>query len=98
VVAIAAGNVHSLALKADGTVVAWGNNYYGECNVPVGLKASLPVQMRYVFTVNPLVYGPLTVQVPAGVVTTLGGVGNAASNILQFNSLVPVSLSRFMAE
>ncbi|MGD0580358.1 MAG: hypothetical protein ABSC08_15685, partial [Bryobacteraceae bacterium] len=38
VVAIAAGGAHSLALKGDGTVVAWGQNYYGETNVPAGLK------------------------------------------------------------
>lgn len=25
---------HSLALRAAGTVVAWGNNFYGQCNVP----------------------------------------------------------------
>ena len=32
--AIAAGGYHSLALKADGSVVGWGNNYYGQTNVP----------------------------------------------------------------
>jgi subtilase family serine protease len=38
VVAIAAGQNHSLALKGDGTVVAWGDNrYYGQINVPSGL-------------------------------------------------------------
>jgi alpha-tubulin suppressor-like RCC1 family protein len=37
VVAIAAGYYHSLALKSDGTVVAWGYNYEGETNVPAGL-------------------------------------------------------------
>ena len=30
VVAVAAGNSHSLALKADGTVLAWGYNGYGQ--------------------------------------------------------------------
>ncbi|MEI7908405.1 MAG: cadherin-like beta sandwich domain-containing protein [Verrucomicrobiota bacterium] len=30
VVAIAAGTYHSLALAADGTVAAWGNNFYGQ--------------------------------------------------------------------
>jgi len=34
VVAISAGVNHSLALKNDGTVVAWGNNYYGQISVP----------------------------------------------------------------
>ena len=31
-VAIAAGGAHSLALKADGTVVGWGYNDYGQAN------------------------------------------------------------------
>jgi len=33
-VAISGGGWHSLALRRDGTVVAWGNNYFGQCNVP----------------------------------------------------------------
>jgi hypothetical protein len=39
VIAVAAGRVQSLALKADGTVVAWGcrSNDSGQCNVPEGL-------------------------------------------------------------
>src|SRR5437016_6869622 len=36
--AIAAGWDHNLALKPDGTVVAWGNNDYGESTVPAGLS------------------------------------------------------------
>ena len=36
-VAIACGNDHSVALKGNGTVVAWGDNYYGQTNVPAGL-------------------------------------------------------------
>ena len=36
VAAIAAGDYHSLALKADGTVVGWGDNTYGQINIPVG--------------------------------------------------------------
>lgn len=43
VAAIAAGEFHSLALKADGTVVAWGQNVIagvtlGQTNVPSGLS------------------------------------------------------------
>jgi hypothetical protein len=34
--AVAAGDAHGLALRADGTVVAWGQNDSGQCNVPVG--------------------------------------------------------------
>lgn len=33
-VAVAAGGAHSLGLKADGSVVAWGNNDWGQCDVP----------------------------------------------------------------
>ncbi len=42
-IAIAAGNQHTLALKADGTVACWGGNVYGECNVPDGLTEVVAV-------------------------------------------------------
>jgi hypothetical protein len=38
VTAIAAGDLHVLALKSDGTVVAWGDNTNGQTNVPAGLR------------------------------------------------------------
>jgi alpha-tubulin suppressor-like RCC1 family protein len=38
VVAISVGGRHCLALKRDGTVVAWGLNTYGQTNVPEGLS------------------------------------------------------------
>ena len=37
VVAVAAGENHSLALNNDGTMVAWGDNTYGQTNIPAGL-------------------------------------------------------------
>jgi len=37
VFAMAAGDLHSLALQSNGTVVAWGDNTYGQTNVPAGL-------------------------------------------------------------
>jgi alpha-tubulin suppressor-like RCC1 family protein len=33
--AIAAGEWHSLGLKTDGSIVAWGWNGYGQCTVPL---------------------------------------------------------------
>ncbi len=41
--AIAAGGYHSLALKQDGTVVAWGDNSDGQTNVPSGLSNVIAV-------------------------------------------------------
>jgi len=38
VAAIAAGPAHSLAIKSNGTVVAWGANDTGQTNVPPGLN------------------------------------------------------------
>ncbi len=35
--AIAAGDQHALALKSDGTVVAWGSNSFGQTTLPAGL-------------------------------------------------------------
>ena len=32
-IAVSAGYYHTVGLKADGTVVATGNNNYGECNL-----------------------------------------------------------------
>ncbi|MGV3658705.1 MAG: choice-of-anchor D domain-containing protein [Prosthecobacter sp.] len=37
VTAISGGDRHALALKADGTVVAWGDNGFGQLDVPAGL-------------------------------------------------------------
>jgi hypothetical protein len=37
-VAISAGDDHCLALRADGTVFAWGDNSYGQNGIPAGLK------------------------------------------------------------
>ncbi len=38
VIAIAAGSFHNLVIRSNGTVVAWGDNSYGQTNVPAGLS------------------------------------------------------------
>ena len=43
VVAIGAGESHSLALKRDGTLLAWGDNSFGQTNVPTGLSNVLAI-------------------------------------------------------
>lgn len=35
---------HGLAINADGSVTAWGNNFDGQCNVPVGLSNAVMVK------------------------------------------------------
>jgi len=33
-VAITGGDFHSIGLKSDGAIVAWGHNYWGQCELP----------------------------------------------------------------
>jgi Regulator of chromosome condensation (RCC1) repeat len=40
---VSAGAVHTLALRNDGTIAAWGDNVHGQCDVP-----ALPVGLTYV--------------------------------------------------
>ena len=47
IVAIDAGNNFGLALKADGTVVTWGDNTYGQQNVPAGLNNVIAISSQH---------------------------------------------------
>lgn len=40
---VAVGGSHLLALKSDGTVVAWGSNFNGQATVPAGLSGVIAV-------------------------------------------------------
>jgi alpha-tubulin suppressor-like RCC1 family protein len=44
---LAGGNFHSLALRADGTVAAWGQNQSGQSSVPPGLTDAVQVAAGY---------------------------------------------------
>ena len=45
-IAVAAGNKHSVALREDGTVVAWGRNTEGQTTVPPGLTNAVGITAR----------------------------------------------------
>ena len=47
VVAVAAGVNHSLGVKADGSIVAWGGNDYGQCDVPAPNTGFVAVAAGY---------------------------------------------------
>ncbi|WP_256759468.1 S-layer homology domain-containing protein [Cohnella sp. WQ 127256] len=46
-VQISAGGHHALALKADGTVVGWGDNSWGQTNIPTGLSDVVSIAAGY---------------------------------------------------
>ena len=49
--AIAAGDSHTVALKRDGTVVAWGDNRHGQTNVACGLTDMADITAGRSYTV-----------------------------------------------
>ena len=51
VTAIAAGRSHTVALKNDGTVVAWGFSYYGQTTAPAGLSGVTAIAAGSYYTV-----------------------------------------------
>ncbi len=46
VIAIAAGGAHALALRSDGTVFAWGTDFFGELGSPGSVGGSFPVAFQ----------------------------------------------------
>jgi alpha-tubulin suppressor-like RCC1 family protein len=50
-VKVEAGGYFSVALKSDGTVVAWGKNTSGQCDVPEGLHDVIDIQAGFNHTI-----------------------------------------------
>jgi len=73
VVAIAAGCNHTLALKSDGTVVAWGNNAQGQCTVPTDLSGVIAISAGF----------DTSYAIKAG--GTVVGWGNASNKVVPTN-------------
>ena len=87
VVLLAAGTYHSLAIKSDRTVAAWGNNLSGQSTVPGGLSEVAAVAGGYQHSMALKSDGMV---IPWGAGFTTGGGGNG----LNFGqSLVPAGLN-----
>ncbi len=67
VAAIAAGEAHSLALCSDGTVAAWGDNYYGQLgdNGVSGDRSLVPVAVNMIPNLSALT-GKMVAAIAAG--------------------------------
>ncbi|MGC4050590.1 MAG: hypothetical protein QM757_14530 [Paludibaculum sp.] len=70
-VAVAPGSYHSLALKKDGTVAAWGSNDSGQCDVPANLANVIAVTAGDSFSVALKADGSLVAWGAEGVITQL---------------------------
>jgi len=57
VTALAAGGFHSLAMRGDGTVWAWGSNVYGQLGDGTTPQRTTPVQVPGVMGVTVLAAG-----------------------------------------
>lgn len=67
VVGIAAGQYHNLALCSDGTLVAWGYNYYGQLGNGTTTQSGVPVAVNK----SGVLSGKLLIGVSAGVYHSL---------------------------
>jgi alpha-tubulin suppressor-like RCC1 family protein len=59
VVAVSCGTIHTAALTEDGTVVCWGYNDRGQCDVPLGLENVVDISCGDSFTIARTAFGTL---------------------------------------
>lgn len=103
VVAIGAGAYHSLAVKSDGTVVAWGWDNGGQSTVPAGLAGVSKVAGGYSFSIALKTDGTLVAwgdntegqtTLPSGA-TQITAIAAGASHALALRSaLIPAEVAR----
>jgi hypothetical protein len=97
-VAIAGGSYHSLALQADGTVVGWGYDNYGQRSVPVGLSNVVAIAAGEYYSLALQVDGTVVgwgrdnygqINVPAGLSNVVAIAGGGAHS-LALTEVVPM--------
>ena len=105
VVGIAAGEFHSLAIKSDGTVVAWGKSDGGECTPPTGLSGVSKVAAGSNYSLALKTDGTLVIWPAAEITnpirsipvnaTQITGIAAGSSHALALRSeLVPAQVAR----
>ncbi len=87
--AISAGNALSLGLRADGTVAVWGDNTYGQTNIPAGLSNVVAIDGQNWHTV--------ALKSDGTVVAWGAGTTDTGSESEYGQSIVPAGLSNVVA-
>jgi hypothetical protein len=97
VAAAAGGAYHSLALKGDGTVVAWGAGTNNTGNIPQYGQAVVPAGLNNVVAVAAGAYHSLALSAEGTVAAWGAGLSNTGSPPDYGQSLVPANLSNVVA-
>ena len=97
VVAIAGGGFHSLALKADGTVVVWGAGTTNSGSTPQYGQAIVPVGLSNVIAIAGGGFHSLALKTDGTVVAWGAGTNNSGSTPQYGQAIVPVGLSNVVA-
>ena len=83
------GATYNLALRANGTVAAWGDNTYGQTTVPAGLTNVMAIGGGY--------FNPLAVRSNGTVVAWGAGTNSSGTSFNSGQSIVPTSATNVMA-